>query len=117
SVLGGVAFHLIPTTAKGELPLPVLANAVRDPEDSHEAITRLICLENTHNRCGGVVLSTAYMQSVYQFAQERGLLVHLDGARMFNAAVALGVDACDLTRHVDSVQFCLSKGLAAPVGS
>ncbi len=117
SVLGGVAFHLAPTDMTGELPLPALGDAVRDPEDSHEAITRLICLENTHNRCGGVVLSTEYMQSVHQFAQERGLLVHLDGARLFNAAVALGVDAREITRQVDTVQFCLSKGLAAPVGS
>src|SRR6478672_9562263 len=117
SVLGGVALNLVPTTAKGELPLAALANAIRDPEDSHEALTQLICLENTHNRCGGVALSTAYMQSVHTFAQARGLLVHLDGARIFNAAVALGVDARAITRHVDSVQFCLSKGLAAPVGS
>src|SRR5829696_3916239 len=117
SVLGGVALHLVPTAANGELPLSALANAVRDPEDSHEAITQLICLENTHNRCGGVVLSTEYMAATKRFAEEHGLLVHLDGARMFNAAVALGVDAREITQHVDSVQFCLSKGLAAPVGS
>src|SRR6185369_13579608 len=78
SVLGGVALHLVATAPNGELPLPALAAAVRDPEDSHEAISRLICLENTHTRCGGVVLSTAYMQSVHTFAQERGLMVHLD---------------------------------------
>ena len=117
SVLGGVALHLVPTDATGELPLPALAGAVRDPEDSHEAISRLICLENTHNRCGGVVLSAEYMRSVHHLARESGLLVHLDGARMFNAAVALGLDAREITRHVDTVQFCLSKGLAAPVGS
>jgi len=117
SVLGGVAFHLVPTDPSGELPLPTLRAAVRDADDSHEAITRLICLENTHNRCGGVVLSPEYMAAVHRFAQERGLLVHLDGARMFNAAVALGVDVREITRHVDTVQFCLSKGLAAPVGS
>jgi threonine aldolase len=117
SVLGGVAFNLMPTEPSGELPLPALAAAVRDPDDSHEAITRLICLENTHNRCGGVVLSAEYMAAVHRFAQDRGLMVHLDGARMFNAAVAMGVDAREITRHVDTVQFCLSKGLAAPVGS
>src|SRR6476469_5845750 len=93
SVLGGVAFHIVPTDATGELPLEALADAVRDPEDSHEAITQLICLENTHNRCGGVALATEYMQSVHQFAQERELRVHLDGARLFNAAVASGVEA------------------------
>jgi threonine aldolase len=117
SVLGGVALHLVATAANGELPLSALADAVRDPEDSHEAITQLICLENTHNRCGGVVLSIEYMAATKRFAEEHGLLIHLDGARMFNAAVALGVDAREITQHVDSVQFCLSKGLAAPVGS
>ena len=117
SVLGGVAFHIVATDATGELPLEALADAMRDPEDSHEAITQLICLENTHNRCGGVALATEYMQSVHQFAQERELRVHLDGARLFNAAVASGVEAREIAQHVDTVQFCLSKGLAAPVGS
>jgi threonine aldolase len=117
TVLGGVALHTIPTLPNGELPLAALAGAIRDPEDIHEALTRLICLENTHNRCGGVVLSPEYMRAVHHFAHERELLVHLDGARLFNAAVALRVDARELTRHVDTVQFCLSKGLAAPVGS
>jgi threonine aldolase len=117
SVLGGVAFHIVPTDVTGELPLEALADAMRDPEDSHEAITQLICLENTHNRCGGVALATEYMQSVHHFAQERELRVHLDGARLFNAAVASGVEAREIAQHVDTVQFCLSKGLAAPVGS
>ena len=117
STLGGVVFHIAPTLASGELPLEALANSIRDTEDPHEAITRLICLENTHNRCGGVVLSLEYMRSVHAFAQQRGLCVHLDGARVFNAAVALGVDVHEITRQVDTVQFCLSKGLAAPVGS
>ena len=117
STLGGVAFHVVPTTPGGTLPLAALTDAIRDVEDPHEAITRLICIENTHNRCGGVVLPIEYMQSVRQLAWARGLAVHLDGARLFNAAVALGVDAREITRHVDSVQFCLSKGLSAPVGS
>jgi threonine aldolase len=117
STLGGVAFHTAPTAPNGELPLGALAEAVRDADDPHEALTRLVCLENTHNRCGGTVLSPEYMGAVHGFAAARGLKVHLDGARLFNAAVALGVDAREITRHVDSVQFCLSKGLAAPVGS
>ena len=117
AVLGGVAFHVVPTLPNGELPLSELAAAVRDPGDSHEAITRLICLENTHNRCGGVALAPAYMRDVQAFARARGLAVHLDGARLFNAAVAQRTDASSITQHVDSVQFCLSKGLAAPVGS
>jgi threonine aldolase len=117
SVLGGIALHPVATAPNGELPLDALAAAIRDPEDSHEALTRLVCLENTHNRCGGVVLSPAYMRSVRALAGERALVVHLDGARLFNAAVALNVDVRELTQHVDSVQFCLSKGLSAPVGS
>ena len=117
AVLGGVAFHVVPTLPNGELPLGELAAAVRDPGDSHEAITRLICLENTHNRCGGVALAPDYMRDVRAFAHERGLAVHLDGARLFNAAVAQRTDVASITQHVDSVQFCLSKGLAAPVGS
>jgi threonine aldolase len=117
STLGGIALHPVRTAPNGELPLDALAAAVRDPQDEHEALTRLVCLENTHNRCGGTVLTPGYMGSVHDFARGRGLLVHLDGARVFNAAVALGVGVREITGHVDSVQFCLSKGLSAPVGS
>lgn len=117
SVLGGVALHPVRTLPNGELPIADLAAAVRDPNDEHEALTRLVCLESTHNRCGGVVLPPRYMAQIHDLARDRGLAVHLDGARLFNAAVALGVDAHEITRHVDSVMFCLSKGLAAPVGS
>jgi len=135
STLGGVAFHVVPTLASGELPLEALVGAIRDIKDPHEATTRLICLENTHNRCGGVVLSLEYMSSVHSLAQQHGLHVHLDGARMFNAAVALFQYSQNesreqknrapsplyyvraITERVDTVQFCLSKGLAAPVGS
>lgn len=117
SVLGGVALRPVATLPNGELPLDTLAAAIRDPDDSHEALTRLICLENTHNRCGGVVLAPAYMAAVHDFAGSRGLALHLDGARLFNAAVALGTPVATITQHVDSAMFCLSKGLAAPVGS
>lgn len=117
SVLGAVAYHPVATTPQGELPLPALAEAVRNKADSHQALTRLICLENTHNRCGGVVLTLEYLRSVATFARQHGLHTHMDGARLFNAAVALGIAPQQLTQHVDSVQICLSKGLAAPVGS
>ena len=79
--------------------------------------TSLLCLENTHNNCGGSVVTVAETTAVADLAHRRGLRVHLDGARIFNAAVALGVDARDLCAPVDTVQFCFSKGLAAPVGS
>lgn len=117
SVLGGVVLRPVPTMPNGELPLDLLEASVHNSGDPHQAQTRLICLENTHNRCGGVALSPEYMGEVRAFAQERGLAVHLDGARVFNAAVALGVDVREITQHVDSVMFCLSKGLSAPVGS
>ncbi|HET7345782.1 MAG TPA: GntG family PLP-dependent aldolase, partial [Acidobacteriaceae bacterium] len=117
SVLGGVVLRPVPTMPTGELPLDLLEASVHSSGDPHQAQTRLICLENTHNRCGGVVLSPEYMGAVRAFAQARGLSVHLDGARVFNAAVSLGVDVREITQHVDSVMFCLSKGLSAPVGS
>ena len=79
--------------------------------------TALVCLENSHNNCGGSVITAAQTQAVAGLAHRRGMRVHLDGARIFNAAVALGVDARELCAPADTVQFCFSKGLAAPVGS
>ena len=117
SVLGGVAYHPLPNTNMGEIPLDALAGAVRDPDNLHAALTRLICLENTHGGVGGIVVQPSYMAQVKAFADKSGLKVHLDGARLFNAAVALRADVREITKHVDTVQFCLSKGLSAPIGS
>ncbi|MCF6277895.1 MAG: beta-eliminating lyase-related protein, partial [Anaerolineales bacterium] len=86
-------------------------------DDAHEPPTRLIVLENTHNRCGGTVLPVAYIDQIGELARERGLAFHLDGARVFNAAAALNVPVSEIAAPFDSVTFCLSKGLAAPVGS
>lgn len=83
----------------------------------HYPRTKLICLENTHNRAGGAVLTPDQMKAVYDVASARHIPVHLDGARLYNAAVALGIDVRELTRFTDTVQVCLSKGLSAPVGS
>jgi len=83
----------------------------------HFPRTTLICMENTHNRSGGCVLPLENMKAIYDIAKERNISVHLDGARVFNAATALGVDVKEITQYADSVQFCLSKGLCAPVGS
>jgi threonine aldolase len=116
SALGGVHSHQIPNQPDGTLRLEDIRAAIRS-DDPHNPVTRLICLENTHNRCGGTVLSVDYTRAVAQLAHDRNLLVHLDGARIFNAAVALGVPAAELAKPVDSVTFCLSKGLCAPVGS
>lgn len=116
SALGGVHSRQIMEQPDGSLALDDLQAGIR-PDDDHQPITRLIEIENTHNRCGGTFQTPAYIQSLADFAHARGLLVHMDGARVFNAAVAQGVDVKTLTSPVDSVTFCLSKGLCAPVGS
>ena len=116
SALGGVHSHQVHNQADGTLALDDILEAIRQ-NDAHFPVTRLICLENTHNRCGGVSLSVEYTRQVGDLAWEHGLKVHLDGARLFNAAVARGVSAAELAAPVDSVTFCLSKGLSAPVGS
>jgi threonine aldolase len=116
SALGGVHSFQIPNQADGSLRLDDIRAAVRG-NDEHEARTRLIALENTQNRCGGTVLSLEYMNEVGEFAKSKGLALHLDGARMFNAATALSCSVADVAAPFDSVTFCLSKGLSAPVGS
>ena len=118
SALGGVVFHPVSTGRFGELDLNAVAGAIRPAATNiHYAPPGVICLESTHNRCGGTVLQPAYLRAVREVADRAGIPMHLDGSRIFNAAVALGCDVRELTRSVDSVQFCLSKGLAAPVGS
>ena len=116
SALGGVHSHQVPNQPDGTLALADIEAAVRE-DDIHFPRSRLICLENTHNMCGGVCLTPEYMRQVRRLADQYGLMIHLDGARIFNAAVALGVDVTELVRDADSVSFCLSKGLAAPIGS
>jgi threonine aldolase len=116
AALGGVHPHLLQNQADGTLILDDIEGAVRK-EDIHQPISRLVVLENTHNRCGGVALSLEYTRAAGDLAHQHGLQLHLDGARIFNAAVALGVEAADLAEPTDSVTFCLSKGLSAPVGS
>ncbi len=116
SALGGIHPRPIQNQADGTLrPEDILASI--QTEDVHHTITRLICLENTQNVCGGVVLSADYIAQVGKIAKENGLLFHIDGARIFNAAAALNVPVKDLVAPADSVMFCLSKGLVAPVGS
>ncbi len=117
SVVGGVVIHTIPNQADGTLALKDLENALRNPDDAHEPISKLVILENTQNACGGIPLSLEYTESVAAFAHGHGLILHMDGARIFNAAVALGLPASKLVAPADSITFCLSKGLCAPVGS
>ncbi len=116
AVLGGIHPHVLPNRPDGTLALDEIEAAVR-PDNDHFPRSRAILLENTHNICGGKAIPTSYMAAVRQLADRHGLVVHLDGARVFNAAVALNCPVTEITRHVDSVSFCLSKGLCAPVGS
>lgn len=116
AALGGIHANIIPNQPDGTLSLKDIAGAIRD-DDVHHPRTRLVCLENTQNVCGGVALSAEYMNSVAELAHSRGLKVHLDGARLANAAVAQGVTMKSLTRGIDSTMLCLSKGLCAPIGS
>ncbi len=116
AALGGVIFRTVPNDKRGRLDPDDIRKTIR-AKALHFPETRLVCLENTHNRCGGAVLTAEYTNEVCDLAHEHGLSVHLDGARVFNAAVALGVPAVALCEKVDTVSFCLSKGLSAPVGS
>ncbi len=116
AALGGIHVHTLRNQPDGTLDLGEIERAIRT-NDVHFPRTRLICLENTHNRCGGMPLTPEYTDAVGELARRHGLAVYLDGARIFNAAVALGVDVRTLTPSVDTVSFCLSKGLCAPVGS
>jgi len=116
AALGGIFPHPVPNQKDGTLRLDDIRASIQ-PDDSHRTITRLICLENTQNICGGVPLTAGYTAQVGQIASEHGLKFHIDGARIFNAAAALDVDVKQLVAPADSVMFCLSKGLVAPVGS
>ncbi|HEV2539496.1 MAG TPA: low-specificity L-threonine aldolase [Frateuria sp.] len=113
AVLGSIQPQPIVQDADGRLPLDRVEAAIK-PVDPHFARTRLLALENTWH---GRVLPMDYLRAAHDFARERGLALHLDGARLYNAAVACGVPAGEITRYFDSVSVCLSKGLGAPVGS
>jgi len=116
AALVGAQAAVVKNQPDGTLAISDIEAAIRE-EDQHHPRTRLICLENTQNICGGVPLSADYTQQVAELARDYGLKLHLDGARLFNAAVAQGVAASALAGPCDSVMFCLSKGLGAPVGS
>ncbi|XP_072259538.1 L-allo-threonine aldolase-like isoform X2 [Pyxicephalus adspersus] len=116
--VAGVFSRPVRTLKDGRLDLQDLESKVQHGyPDVHFAQTRLICLENTHNRMGGRVLPLSYMKEVRDIADRYGLKVHLDGARLINAAMSLGVEASEIVKYCDSVSLCLSKGLGAPVGS
>lgn len=116
SALGGVHPRILPNENDGSISLEKLEFAVRGV-NIHYPPTRLICLENTHNFCYGTPIGIDYMTEVASLGKQYNLNIHLDGARIFNAATALGIDVKEITQHVDTVMFSLSKGLSAPVGS
>ncbi len=116
AAVGGIHPRTVANLPDGTLPPAEIEAAIRT-DNVHFPITRLIVLENTQNLCSGYPLDLNYMQAVGAIARRHGLKIHVDGARFFNAAVALGVSTAKLAADADSVSFCLSKGLAAPVGS
>jgi threonine aldolase len=115
AVLSGV--QLAPVKTESGILTPVHVEEAIRPDDEHEPVTSLICLENTHNRKGGVVYPLEVMKQIRSLASRRHLKIHLDGARIFNAAVSSGIDVKKYCAIGDSVMFCLSKGLGAPIGS
>jgi threonine aldolase len=116
AALGGITPRTVPNQPGGTLRLEDIEGAIRG-DNPHFPRTRLICLESTHNMCNGTPLTLDYTAQVAQLARDHGLGLHLDGARVFNAAVALDTEVKNVVGEVDSVMFCLSKGLCAPVGS
>ena len=117
AALGGVQTRLVPNDSQGRINPDDVAAAIRPPGNLHFPRTSMMCLENTHNRCSGGVLTPEDTKSVSDVAHAAGVPVHLDGARIFNASVALEVPPAELARDVDDLSFCLSKSLSCPVGS
>jgi threonine aldolase len=115
TALAGAFYKLIPGS-RGAMDLGRLQEAIRRPTRQNFG-TALVCMETTHNRAGGSVLPLEHMRAVHDLAARSGVPVHIDGARIFNAATALRVDAASIAQHGDSVGFCVSKALSAPVGS
>jgi threonine aldolase len=114
--VAGIQLRTVANDDHGGIHHDEVASTIRG-QNIHFPRTAVVCIENTHNRCGGGVLSVEETAAIADTAHGHGAAVHLDGARIFNAAIALGLPAAELTADVDSVTFCLSKGLSAPVGS
>ncbi|MGD0289503.1 MAG: low-specificity L-threonine aldolase [Candidatus Binataceae bacterium] len=117
AALGGIVMTPIRNLDNGELDLDELRDELAKPPDLHFALPALVTLENTHNLCGGTAVELSHLAAVAELAHAHRFPVHLDGARIFNAAIALETTAKKIAETADSVSFCLSKGLAAPVGS
>ena len=116
AAIGNIHPRTVANLPDGTMALEEIQSAIRT-DNIHFPISRLIVIENTHNRCSGMPIGLDYLASLRDLAHRHRMKIHMDGARIFNAALALGCTAAELARHADSVTFCLSKGLAAPVGS
>lgn len=116
SAYGSVHSRQLKNNEDGTIDLNTIKHSIRT-EDDHFPTTKLICLENTHNICGGAPLSLEYLKSIKELATKNNLKVHIDGARIFNAAIATKAQVSQIAQHSDSLTFCLSKGLSSPVGS
>ncbi len=114
--IGGLMIRTYPSK-EGVPSLDHLQQLITNGEDIHEPTTTLLCTENTHNFHGGIAIKPSEISEMKRFAEKNNLKLHLDGARIFNASVALGLPVSEFTKHVDSIMFCLSKGLSCPVGS
>lgn len=117
ATLGGVHTRMVHSSADGTIPLADLEAAIRPPDNDHYPTTRLICLENTQGSLGGRVLPLEYIDAVGELAHRHGAGLHIDGARLFNAAAASHCEVREIVKSADTVTFCLSKGLCAPGGS
>ena len=117
SAFGGVHSHQLKNYDDGTIKINDIENSIRDIGNDHFPKTKLICLENTHNACYGSAIDTDYFKDVKEIADDNNLSIHLDGARIFNAAIKLNKSVDELTKDCDSISCCLSKGLSAPVGS
>jgi threonine aldolase len=115
AALSGIQFQCL-KGIRGILDASQIEEAIR-PDDHHFPVTRLVCLENTHNRGGGSIYPLEKISEIYQLTKSKGLLLHLDGARLWNASVSTGIKPHEYAQWADSVSVCLSKGLGAPIGS
>jgi threonine aldolase len=116
SQFGGICMRTLPNKEDGSMELTKIEKAIRD-DDIHEPITSLICIENTHNACGGKVLKESFLQELRNLSKQRNIPLHLDGARIWNALQESTISPIEMGSYVDSMSVCLSKGLGAPVGS
>ena len=117
STIVGAQLRLIQNQSAGSLDVNQLKESIRPLSSPQFPYTKLICLENTHNRCNGAAISLEHTNEVATIAHNNDIKLHIDGARIFNASVALGIEASELVENADSITFCLSKGLSCPVGS